>query len=49
MGVFTFLISLVVFHILKATVGVRVSEKLEREGLDLKHGHAAYPDFSHNS
>lgn len=47
-GLFAFLISLIAFYLLKATVGVRVSEHIEKEGLDLKHGHAAYPDFSHN-
>lgn len=45
-GGFVFALSLIVFGILKATMGVRASEKDEEEGLDLKHGQAAYPDFS---
>ncbi|MDA1060198.1 MAG: ammonium transporter [bacterium] len=45
-GAFTFTGSLIVFKLLEVTVGVRASEKEEDEGLDLKHGQAAYPDFS---
>jgi Amt family ammonium transporter len=41
-----FLFSLVVFGILKATMGVRVSEEEETEGLDLgEHSMQAYPHF----
>ena len=41
-----FLFSLVVFGILKATMGVRVSEEEEAEGLDLgEHAMQAYPHF----
>lgn len=45
-GAFVLVSAFVVFSILKATVGIRVSEHIEKEGLDLKHGHSAYPDFS---
>lgn len=44
-GAWTFSVSMLVFGILKATMGIRASEKEEMEGLDLKHGQAAYPDF----
>ena len=41
-----FLFSLVVFGIFKATMGVRVSEEEEAEGLDLgEHAMEAYPHF----
>ena len=41
-----FLFSLVVFGILKATMGVRVSEEEEAEGLDFgEHAMQAYPHF----
>ncbi len=46
-GAFTFVVSLVVWYIIKFTLGVRVSEKEEAEGLDIgEHGMEAYPDFS---
>jgi len=45
-GAFTFAISFIVWKIIKATMGIRVSEKEEQEGLDLgEHGMEAYPDF----
>jgi Amt family ammonium transporter len=45
-GVFTFLISLAAWGILKAIVGIRVSPDEEYEGLDVgEHGITAYPDF----
>ncbi len=45
-GVFTFAVSYLVWSILKATMGIRVSEKEEIEGLDMgEHGLEAYPDF----
>jgi Amt family ammonium transporter len=45
-GAFAFVFSLVVFLIIKAIMGVRVSEEEETEGLDLgEHGMEAYPDF----
>jgi len=41
-----FIFAAVVFSILKATIGLRVSEQEELEGLDLgEHNMAAYPDF----
>jgi ammonium transporter, Amt family len=45
-GIFVFAISAIVWLILKATVGLRVSEEEEIEGLDFgEHGISAYPDF----
>jgi ammonium transporter, Amt family len=45
-GVFTFVVSLIVWFIIKATLGVRVSAEEEFEGLDTgEHGNEAYPDF----
>ena len=41
-----FFFSIVVFGIIKATIGVRVSEEEEAEGLDIgEHGQEAYPGF----
>ncbi|SFR01604.1 ammonium transporter [Poseidonocella sedimentorum] len=46
-GVFTFVASLVVWFILKAIVGIRVSEEDEIMGLDMAElGMEAYPEFS---
>ena len=46
-GVFTFVISLVVWIILKGIMGIRVSEESEINGLDTSElGMEAYPDFS---
>ncbi len=46
-SIFAFVFSYVVFSILKAVMGVRVSEEEEFEGLDVgEHGQEAYPDFS---
>jgi Amt family ammonium transporter len=46
-AVFTFLISLVFWLLLKYTMGIRVSLKEEIEGLDIgEHGNSAYPEFS---
>ena len=43
---FTFVFSLIVFGIIKAIMGVRVSPEEEKEGLDIgEHGQNAYPDF----
>ena len=43
---FAFVLALVLFVILKATLGLRVSEAEEIEGLDLgEHDMSAYPDF----
>jgi Amt family ammonium transporter len=45
-GAFSFLFSLALFAVIKATMGLRVSVQEEIEGLDLgEHGYAAYPDF----
>jgi len=42
---FVFLASLAVFGILKATIGIRVSEREELEGLDIsEHGIWGYPE-----
>jgi Amt family ammonium transporter len=44
--VFTFVTSAVVWYILKATIGIRVSEEMEYEGMDLMEcGLEAYPEF----
>jgi ammonium transporter, Amt family len=45
-GAFVFVISLIFWNIIKATVGIRVSAEEEIEGLDIsEHGNVAYPDF----
>jgi len=45
-ALFTFTISFIVWYLLKVTMGIRVSEKEELEGLDIgEHGMEAYPDF----
>jgi Amt family ammonium transporter len=45
-GAFTFIFALVLFLIIKATLGLRVSAEEETEGLDIgEHGNEAYPDF----
>jgi Amt family ammonium transporter len=45
-GAFTLIVSLVVWFILKALGGIRVSAEEEREGLDIgEHGNESYPDF----
>ena len=49
-GVFTFIVSLVVWMILKVTVGIRVSEEDEMAGLDSAElGVEAYPEFGRGS
>ncbi|THH36164.1 ammonium transporter [Aliishimia ponticola] len=46
-GVFTFVASLIVWFILKATMGIRVSEEDEINGLDMSElGMEAYPEFT---
>jgi len=46
-GVFTFAFALILFYVLKATMGLRVSAEEETEGLDIgEHGNEAYPDFT---
>jgi len=45
-GIFTIICSFVIFMIIKAVMGVRVSKEEEITGLDLaEHGMEAYPDF----
>ena len=49
-SVFAFIFSFIVFGIIKAVMGVRVSTEEETEGLDLsEHGQDAYPDFANSS
>jgi Amt family ammonium transporter len=46
-GLFAFPLSLAFWYAIKLTMGVRVSEEEELEGLDLgEHGNMAYPDFA---
>jgi Amt family ammonium transporter len=46
-GVFVFVASLIVWAILKATMGIRVTEEAEVTGLDVAElGMEAYPEFS---
>ncbi len=46
-GIFTFVISLVLWFIFKATMGIRVDEEAEINGLDMAElGMEAYPEFS---
>jgi len=43
---FTFVAALIMFAVIKATVGLRVSDEEQLEGLDIgEHGATAYPDF----
>ncbi|HUK83295.1 MAG TPA: ammonium transporter [Verrucomicrobiae bacterium] len=45
-GVFTVIVNIIVWKLLKATVGIRVKPEEETEGLDIgEHGQNAYPDF----
>ena len=45
-----FVFSFIVFGVIKAVMGVRVSAEEEAEGLDLsEHGQDAYPDFANSS
>ena len=42
----TFGVMFIVFTLIRITIGLRVSEEEEREGLDVgEHGASAYPDF----
>ncbi|MEO0509110.1 MAG: ammonium transporter [Verrucomicrobiota bacterium] len=46
-GAAAFIFSIIVFGILKFTIGIRVSAEEEAEGLDIgEHGQEAYPDFA---
>ncbi len=43
---YAFVVAFALFFVLKATIGIRVSEEEELEGLDLgEHDMSAYPDF----
>ena len=43
---FTFIVSLVIWFILKAVIGIRVSEEQEEAGVDVSEmGMEAYPEF----
>ncbi len=45
-GLYTFIVALVVWFVLKATMGIRVSLQEEIQGLDIgEHGNTAYPEF----
>ncbi|MCX8083223.1 MAG: ammonium transporter [bacterium] len=45
-GLYTFLVSLIIWTLLKITIGIRVSLQEEIEGLDLgEHDNVAYPEF----
>ncbi|MBI5555742.1 MAG: ammonium transporter [Elusimicrobia bacterium] len=45
-AVYTFIVSLIAWAILKTVMGIRVSLQEEIEGLDIgEHGNAAYPEF----
>ena len=42
----SFITCMILFRIIKATIGLRVSQEEEMEGLDMEeHGNVAYPDF----
>ena len=46
-GAFVFIVSAIVWAVLKATMGIRVSEEAEIAGLDVSElGMEAYPEFS---
>ncbi|GAB3228668.1 ammonium transporter [Algoriphagus aestuariicola] len=46
-GVFCFATAFLIFFVLKKTIGIRVDEKEEIEGLDInEHSMRAYPDFA---
>ncbi len=45
-GIFVFLISLLIWWLIKVTIGMRVTLQEEIEGLDIgEHGNSAYPEF----
>lgn len=45
--VYAFGIALILFLLIKKTIGLRVSQQEEQEGLDIgEHGHEAYADFT---
>jgi Amt family ammonium transporter len=48
-GAFCLISAYAIIKTLKSTVGIRVSEEEEQEGLDIhEHGMDAYPDFGLN-
>lgn len=48
--VFTFAVAFVIFFVIKMTLGLRVSEEEEFNGLDIEeHGMEAYPNFTMNA
>jgi len=48
-GAFCCVTAFIILYVLKVTIGIRVSEKEELEGLDEhEHGMSAYPDFGLN-
>lgn len=48
-SIFAFVASLIIFGVVKAILGLRVSAEEEEEGLDIgEHGQEAYPDFVAN-
>jgi Amt family ammonium transporter len=48
--VWVFGAALILFYVIKKTVGLRVTKEEELEGLDLsEHGGSAYPDFQVHS
>ncbi len=48
-GAFTFIASLIVWYILKVTMGIRISEEEEVDGVDIHEtGLEAYPEFKRN-
>ncbi len=47
--IWSFGVCFILFKLIKATVGLRVSKEEEIEGLDItEHGNIAYPDFVHS-
>jgi Amt family ammonium transporter len=49
-GLFTFVASFIVWFVIKMVMGLRVSEEVEYQGLDLDEtGLEAYPEFMKNS
>lgn len=46
-GAFTFIASMVIWYLIKAVMGLRVTAEEETEGLDIgEHGNEAYPNFT---
>jgi Amt family ammonium transporter len=48
-GIFTFVVSFIFWYIIKVTIGLRVSEEEEYDGIDIHEtGLEAYPEFAKN-